>query len=158
MAVQGRIGDLPAGFGQDLRQMQAVQRKSAQGPAPVAPSVQVPVIPVVDEALGGEDALGGRVPGAAVVEHAQSAALDQGVGDILKLFQIRLAAGGLENAHAPRHLGVAGMFVAQDLFDALPQGCDVLFEQARIDGAQQGMRRQQGMKFEIGRASCRERV
>ncbi len=92
-AFQGGFGDGFGGFGQRLDGADAFDGEDAQAIFIMAPGVEIPVVAIVGEALGGYFAVAGFVALAVVVVDAEPVALQDGVGDGLEVARVLASRG-----------------------------------------------------------------
>ena len=132
VAVEREVGDLARGLVRHRRAAHAVEGEAPQPVPQVAPSVEVPVLAVVHEALRREGAFQGLVPRPAVVDDSDPAAREQRLADGAELGGADLAARGVQDPDAPGHLRGSLPAASEELARALDQRLDVRPEQARV--------------------------
>ena len=144
VAIEGEVGDLARRLVDHRRVADAVEGEASQCVAQVAPGVEVPVLAVVHEALRREGAFEGVVPRPAVVHDMHPAAREQRLADGLELARADLAAGGVQDPHAPRHFRGCPDITAEQSAGPVDQRLDVRAEQARVHLLEQLTEREEG--------------
>ena len=114
VGVELGAGDVDGGLGAEFGFVDAVEGEAAQGRLSWVPSVEAPVVFVVDQALWGHLALAFLLGGAGLVGEAQLAAFQDRFGDDAEDGLVAVARLGAQYAQAVQAAG----FVAEDLLDA----------------------------------------
>ena len=146
-AVQGGFGDGFGGLGQRLDGADAFDGEVAQAFFVVAPGVEVPVVAVVGEALGGNFAGAGLVAFAVVVVDREPVALQDGMGDGLEVARVFSAGGEAEQTDALGGFACAEVLAFQQLVDADLQRAQMVVEQAGFQMGQQVFKGDEGEQF-----------
>ncbi len=147
VGIEFFFAGIVGGNGEGFDGLQAVEGEAAQLLAPVAKGVEVPVAAIVDEALRGDGAFAGLVACAAVVENTQSAALQDGAGDLTEMAHCRGACGHLQDADAAADVGMSAAAVGEQVLQTFFEGGDGGGENTGLEFVEQVLRDQQGVKF-----------
>jgi hypothetical protein len=114
----------------------------------MAPGVEVPVVAVVDEALGGDFPAGGLVSAAGVVFDDEALAAQGGGSNGLKVLKLEAACANGLDADAAGNFGGRVVGGAENVAETGEQGPDVWAEQtAGIQVRQQVLHGEQGVDF-----------
>jgi hypothetical protein len=147
-AVEGGFVDVAGVAVEDFGAVDGVDGEAAQAAAQVAPGIQVPVVAVVDEALGRDFAAGGRVGAAGVVFDDEAPAAQGGGADGLEVFELEAARAHGLDADAPGDFGGRVVGAAENAPEPVEQRPDVGAEQAAaVQVGEQVLHCQQGVDF-----------
>ncbi len=147
MSVEFGIGKIGGGLVEDMGRLDVFDGKAAQGVALVAPGVEIPVVAVVDEALGGDFAAGFGVAATAEITDGKALAAQHGIRHGLEISVGGRASGNAQDADAPRNLGLPEVLQGKNLPDLVAYRRQHVVEQSGLDAAQQLLRAHQGVEF-----------
>ena len=146
VVAQALLVDLLCGALQHAGFADAVEGKGAHALTQVAPGFQVPVVAVVEQALGREFAFTEPLLAALEVSDGKTPALGQGVGNGLEIFPGR-SRGSPQNADTPADLIAAAVLCFQQLPDVGLKGCQLALQQTWLHRFQQLLHAEQRMQL-----------
>ena len=117
--VEGGVVDVACRVVEDFGAVDGVYRKAAQFFAQMAPGVEVPVVAVVNEALGGDFPAGDLVSAAGVVFDDEALAAQGGGPDGLEVLQLEAAGTNGLYADAAGDFGGGVVSSAEDVAEAV---------------------------------------
>ncbi len=113
----------------------------------MAPGVKIPVIPVIDQPLGGDDPAGEAIFRSVVIAQINLAALQGGRGHGMKIFGQTGARADAVKPETAAHLTRGHILVPQDRLNPLPEQGQFPPEQTGLHAAEQIMNREQGLQL-----------
>lgn len=139
--IQGGLGDIARRGIEALCRADALERETAQPVAPVAPGIEIPVVPVVHEALGRDLAFGFLITGTAVIVEAKTLTRKHSAADEFKVLRRNRTGGLRQDADTFLHF-VGGMIaVPEQRPDPLLQGLDIGFHESGLEVIEQVLHR-----------------
>ena len=142
---------------------------AAQPIPQVTPSVQIPVISIINQALWRDSSFSELVGSTAVVKNLQLLPLKQSRNRLLEVLEICRPGGNLQDAYSALDLGIVFMGTIQQLLQPLGNRCDKFIQPAGLHIGQQLVRGQERvreplalvsmerMKREERRKKCRDK-
>ena len=137
MVVHALVVDLRRGLTGVPAPSDPVEGEGAQSAPGVAPGVQIPVVPVVDKALGRHRAAGGGIALASVIDEGEPPPPHEGAGDGGKGIGRGGARGHGEDPYTAHEVALAQAFVGENVLDAFAKRRDEAVQQPRLDAGQQ---------------------
>ncbi len=147
LRVQGAVRDSTGPGVEHPGITDGIHAKGAQRPFSVVPRIQVPVVAIVDQALGRDLPPGVLVPQAVVVGDVQALPFQHRVGDDGKMLGLPRAGRLGKHAHPARDFLVGVVMLFQQRPDTLLQRAHVGSKPIGLQVLQQGVKSQKRVDF-----------
>ena len=147
IAVQLLIVYFNGLFFEDVKLLNPVEGKGTEVIAFVTPGVEIPVFPVIDEALRGDNTAENGIVDTITILQIQLIALQSGAGCGMEMFRWTSASADTVKAEPAKNLIGRQILLFHDRFDAVPDEGKLISKQAGLHPADEFMDSEQGMQL-----------